>query len=147
MTSSAIYCDVISRTKTERVRHGDDLSRSSFLSSFMDSLCRIRKNIMFVLSSRTVSVLTRVLFRYLCRSLLRNSGNKHKNDTRVSVETVLHSSTLLFMHIPEMTSSCFSRKPVPTNGFHCFIHTTPAGALVENDDEIDHYTYDPCSEE
>ena len=34
---------IISRTKTERVRHGYDMWRSSFLSSFMDSLCRVRK--------------------------------------------------------------------------------------------------------
>ena len=30
----------MSRTKTDRVRHGDDVWRSSFLSSFMNSLCR-----------------------------------------------------------------------------------------------------------
>ena len=49
-----------------------------FLSSFMDSLCRVRNKVMYVLSWRTVSVPTRVLFLCLFPSLLRNSGNKHK---------------------------------------------------------------------
>ena len=40
VTSSAIDCYVIGRTKTERVRYGDDVKRSSFLSSFLNSLCR-----------------------------------------------------------------------------------------------------------
>ena len=50
MTSSAIDCDVITRTTTERVRHGDDVYRSSFLSSLMDSVCRVRNKIMFLRS-------------------------------------------------------------------------------------------------
>ena len=65
--------------KTERVRHGDDVKRSSLLSSFMDSLCRVRNRIMYVLSWGTVSAFTRVLFWYLFHSLLRNSGNTHQN--------------------------------------------------------------------
>ena len=38
-----IDCDVISRMKTERVRHGDDVQRSSFLSSFIDSLGHVKQ--------------------------------------------------------------------------------------------------------
>ena len=54
------------------------------LSSFMDSLCRVRNKIMYVLSWRTVYALTsyRVLFWCLFPSLLRNSGNKHQNINR-----------------------------------------------------------------
>ena len=65
VTSSTIVCDVISRTETERVRHGDDVLRSSFLSSFMDSLCRVRNKIMYVLSWRTVSVPTNVILAFI----------------------------------------------------------------------------------
>ena len=78
VTPSAIDCDVISRMKTERVRHGDKVSRSSFLSSFMDSFCRVRNRIMYVHWRRTVSALTRVLFWCLFPLLLRNCGNKHQ---------------------------------------------------------------------
>ena len=52
--------------------------------------------IMYVLSWRNVSVLTRVLFWCLFPSLLRNSGNKHQNNPLVSAETVRHSSYTLF---------------------------------------------------
>ena len=96
MTSSAIDCDVTNRTKTERVGHRDNVKRSSFSSSFMDSLCRVRNKIIHVLSWRTVSALTWVLFWYLFPSLLRNSGNKHQNNLLVSAETVRHSGTLSF---------------------------------------------------
>ena len=93
------HCDVISRTKIERVRYGDDVKRLSFLSSFMDSLCRVRNNIMYVLSWQTVSALTRALFWCLFPSLLRNSGIKHQNNTLVSVETVRYSSTYIILYI------------------------------------------------
>ena len=59
VTSSAIACDVISRTKTEQVRHGNDMLRSSFLSSSKDSLCNVKNKIMYVLSWRTVSEMVR----------------------------------------------------------------------------------------
>ena len=68
VTSSAIDCDVISRTKTERVRHGDDEYRSSFLLSFLDSLCHVRNKIMHVILWQTVSALTRVL-QYIPRNM------------------------------------------------------------------------------
>ena len=59
----------------------------------MDSLCRVRNKIMYVLSWLTVSAPTRVLFLYLFPSLPRNSGNKHKNNPLASAETVRHLST------------------------------------------------------
>ena len=57
MTSAAVDCDVINRMKTERMRHGDGVQSSSFLSSFMNSLYCARNKIMYVLSWRTVSAL------------------------------------------------------------------------------------------
>ena len=54
---------------------------------------------MYVLSWRTVSALTRVLFWYLFPSLLRNSGNKHQNNPLVSAETVRHSSTYIILYV------------------------------------------------
>ena len=69
-------------------------STTSFLSSFMSSLCRVRNKIMYVLSWQTVYALTRVLFWCLFPSLLRNSGNKHQNNPLVS-----HSSTYIILYI------------------------------------------------
>ena len=54
---------------------------------------------MYLLSWRTVSVLTRMLFLYLFPSLLHNSGNKHNNNPLVSAETVRHSSTYIILYI------------------------------------------------
>ena len=65
----------------------------------MDTLCRVRNKIMYVLSWRTVSALTRVLFWYLFPSLLRNSGNKHQNNPLMSAETIHHSSTCIILYI------------------------------------------------
>ena len=50
---------------------------------------------MHVLSWRTVSALTRVLFCCLFPSLLHNLINKHQNNPLVSAETVRHSSTYI----------------------------------------------------
>ena len=69
------------------------------LSSFSSSLCRERNKIMYVLSWRTVSALTRVLFWCLLPSLLRNSGNRHQNNPLVSALTVRHSSTYIFLYV------------------------------------------------
>ena len=67
--------------------------------SSLSRLCRVRNKIMYVLSRRTVSALTRVLFWCLFPSLLRNSGNKHQHNPFVSAETVRHSSTYNILHI------------------------------------------------
>ena len=98
-------CDVISNRLW---RHQQSKNRASetwgrcvklvVLYSFMDSLCRVRNKIMYVLSWRTVSALTRVLFWFLFPSLLRNSGNKHQNNPLVSAETVRHSSTYIILY-------------------------------------------------
>ena len=70
-----------------------------FSYSFMDSLCHVRNKIMYVLSWRTVSALTRVLFWYLFPLLLCNSGNKHQNNPLVSAEMICHSSTYIILCI------------------------------------------------
>ena len=70
-----------------------------FLKSFMDLLCHVRNKIMYVLSWRTVSALTLVLFWCLFPLLLCNSGNKHQNYTLVSAETVRHSSTYIILYL------------------------------------------------
>ena len=56
-------------------------------SSFMYSLCRVRKTMMCVFSWRAVSVLTRVLFWCLFPWLLRNSGNNHLDNPLVGAVT------------------------------------------------------------
>ena len=68
------------------------------LASFLDSLCRVRNKIMYVLLWQTVYALTRVLFWCLFPSLLRNSGNKHQNNPLVSAETIRHSSTYIILY-------------------------------------------------
>ena len=85
------HCDVIANRLW---RHQQNVKRPSetrrwcvkilVLASFMDSLCRVRNKIMYVLLWRTVYALTRVLFSCLFPSLLHNSGNKHQNNTLVS---------------------------------------------------------------
>ena len=99
VTSSAIDYDVISRTKTERVKTGTMYKESGFFSSFIDSIYRIRNKIMYVLSWKTVSALTRVLFWHSLPSLLRNSGNKHQNNPLTSAETVRHPSTDIIFYL------------------------------------------------
>ena len=85
------HCDVIA----DRLwRHQQNVMRASetrgscvkilVLASFMDSLCRVRNKIMYVLFWRTVYALTRLLFGCLFPSLLRNSGNKHRINPLVS---------------------------------------------------------------
>ena len=107
VTSSAIDCDAINRTKTERVRPGNDVLRS-FISSLVDSLCRVRNEIMYVRSWRTVSALNWVLFRCTFASLLRKSGNKHQNNPLVSAETVRHSSIYTCLYISNHTTEQLS---------------------------------------
>ena len=68
------------------------------LSSFVDPLCRVRNIIMYSLSWRIVSALSRVLFRCLFPSLLRNLGNKHQNNPLLSAEAVHHSSTYIILY-------------------------------------------------
>ena len=70
--------------------------RSSFLPSFMDSLCRVINKIMYVLLWRTVYALTRVC---------THSGNKHQNNTLVSAWTVLLASTYIILYVSTLATS------------------------------------------
>ena len=99
------HCDVISNWLRRHHQNENWASetwgrRSSFLSSFMDSICHVRSKIMYVLSWQTVSALTQVLFWCLFPSLLCNSRNKHQNNPLVSAETVRHSSAYIILYIP-----------------------------------------------
>ena len=49
-----IDCDVISRTQTKQVRHGVDVWRTTLILPFMSSVYRVRNEIMYVLSWRTI---------------------------------------------------------------------------------------------
>ena len=98
-------CDVISNRLWRHQQNGNRVSetlgrcvRIVTLSSFMDSLCRIKNKIMYVLWWRTVSALTRVLFWCLFPSLLLNSGNKYQNSLLVSAQKVRHSSTYTILY-------------------------------------------------
>ena len=57
----------------------------------MDSSCRVKNKIMYILSWRSVSALTRVSFWYLF--------NKYKSNPLVSAETIRHSSTYIILYI------------------------------------------------
>ena len=59
------------------------------LTSFLDSLCRVRNKTMYVLLWWTVYALTRV----------SNSGNKHQNKPLVTAKTVRHASTYIILYI------------------------------------------------
>ena len=91
------HCDVIDnwlwRHQQNKNWASEAVYRSSFLSSFMDSLCCVRNKIMHVLSWRTVSA----------RS---NSWNKHQNNPLVSAETVHRPSTYIILYIPCIFFQC-----------------------------------------
>ena len=98
------YCDIIKnrlwRHQQNEDRASETRGRSSFLSPFMDSLCRVRNKIMYVLSWRAVSAPTRVLFLCLFPSSLRGSRNENKNNPLVSAETIRHTSTYIILYVP-----------------------------------------------
>ena len=96
------HCDVSSNRLWRHQRNKDRASETGTMCKdrrFMYSLCHVRNRMIYVLSWRTVSALTRVLFCYLFPSLLRNSGNKHQNNPLVSTQTVRHSSTYIIFYI------------------------------------------------
>ena len=123
------YCDIISNRLWRHQQNEDWASETQgrcvkivILSSFIDVLCHVRNIIMYVLSWRTVSALTWVLF--LCLS------NKHKNNLLVSTETVCHSSTCtlfsmynLWTHHTELTSCSFAVKLL--SRYYCLMNEKP----------------------
>ena len=60
---------------------------------------------MYLFEWWTVSVLTRELFLYLFPELRSNQGNKHKNNTRVSAETVRHESSYIILFLTQHNES------------------------------------------
>ena len=60
---------------------------------------------MYVLKWRTVSELTSGLFLSLLPELRSNDGNKHKNNTRVSAETIRHESTDIILFLTRHNKS------------------------------------------
>ena len=100
------HCDVINN-RLWRYQQNENCARETrgrcekivVLSSLIDSLCRVRNRIMYVLSWWTVSALTWTLFCYLFPPLHRNSGNKHQNNPLVSAETVRHLITYIILYI------------------------------------------------
>ena len=60
---------------------------------------------MYVLEWRTVSVLTKGLIWCLLPELWSNEGNKHQNNTRVSIETVRHESTYIILFLTRPNES------------------------------------------
>ena len=106
------HCDVISNWLW-RHHHNENYANVThgrcvqilILTTFMDLLCRETNKIMYVLSWRTVSALTRALIWCLFPALLCNSGNKHQNNPLVSAETVRHESTYIILYFHNSTIS------------------------------------------
>ena len=97
------HCDVISNSLWRHQQNENWASesrerclKSLCLSSFMDSLYRVRNKTMYVLPWRTVPALTRVPFGCLFPPLLRNAGNIHQNITLVSAEQFVARVHTLF---------------------------------------------------
>ena len=101
--SSEIDCDVIIGIKTEQVRHrGND--RHFYHHLWIHYV--VRNKIMHVLSWRTVSAPTQVLF---CVYFPRCSATReitHKNNPLMSTETVRHLSTYIILY--EMAKAIMS---------------------------------------
>ena len=99
------YCDVISNQLWHHQQNEDRVSETwgrcvkilVFIVIY-EFIMSYRNKIMYVLSWKTVSALTRVLLLCLFTSLLRNLGNKHKNNPLMSAETVCHSSTYIVLY-------------------------------------------------
>ena len=95
------HCDIISnqlwhhQQNENQARHGDDVPKSSFSSSFMDTLCCVRNKITYVLSWRTVSVCTRVLFWYLFPELEINTKKPSREHWSSSSHEYIHYSLFI----------------------------------------------------
>ena len=77
-------------------------------------------SILYVPEWRTVSALTRGLFLCLFPELRSNEGDKHKNNIRVSAETVRHESNYIILFL------------------------TRPNEYINNDENDDLYTSFPC---
>ena len=104
VSQSSSNCDVFSnwlwRHRQNVIKESDERCwyvRIVIFFVIYGSVCRARNKRMYMLSCRTVSVLTRALFWCLFPSLLRNSENEHQNNPLVSTKTVRLSSTYIIL--------------------------------------------------
>ena len=94
---------------------------------------------MYVLSWRTVSALTVVLFWCLFPLLLRNSWNKHKNNPLVSAETVPHSSAYIILYLSDKWSTFASVVLYGQNGGHFQMHFLEWKCMNFKEDSTEFY--------
>ena len=100
------HCDAISNRLW---RHQQNENRASetrrrcvkivVLSSFMDSLCRVRNKILHVPSWRTASAITLECYFGIYLPPWFATREKHQYIPPLSAETVCHSSTYIFLYI------------------------------------------------
>ena len=99
MNTFAIDCDVIIRRYTEHLGHGVEVWRS-FSSTFIGSLCRVRKQIMYLLSWITVYSLTRVSFGvYFSRYLTTREVNIEITLSRAHKQFATWVHTIFYMSV------------------------------------------------
>ena len=100
------HCDVISNRLWHRQQNGNRSSETRgrcvkivvFIVIYgLVMSCKKWNNVCTLLTK--CIWLTRVLFCYSFPSLLRNSGNKHQNNTLMSSEAVRHSSTYIILYV------------------------------------------------
>ena len=110
------------------------------------------QRIMYVLQWQTVSALTKRLFR--------NSGNNHKNNTRVSAETVPRESTYIILFLARRKESINDFIRGDIHGRSCkkmhyydfvsilvCVHTSPMSKYhtdINLMKQFDHNRYLPC---
>ena len=87
--SNRLWCH---QHNEDQERHGDDVLRSSFFTSFMDSLCCVRNNIMYVQYSCDKLFLRSLecFCVYFPHCFATREINTVKNNPLVSAETVRH---------------------------------------------------------
>ena len=100
------HCDVINNRLWRHQQNENRASETRWwcvkivvcIVIYLDSLRRVRNKLMYVLPWRTVSALTRVLFRCLFY-------NKHQNNPLASAGSVRHSSIYIILDILTFKSS------------------------------------------
>ena len=83
-------------------------------------------------SDELCSALTRGLFLCLFPELRSNEGNKHKNKTRVSAETVRHESTYIILFLTrhndgnndDINNDLHTSTPCPTRWVYVLLMTS-----------------------
>ena len=99
MSSSAIDCDVTSRTKTEWVTPGWCVKIVAYIVIFAFIMPFVRNKKCMYSRGELFLCSLEFYFGVYPPSLLRNSGNKHQNNPLLSVETVRHLSTYIILYV------------------------------------------------